>query len=85
MPSSSSSSESSSSSDDAGEREYGSLPESREKSSTDAGSEGEVMISGDGRSGRSVEGVRLVFVESWLSGVSKEFKVGNRGTLLEVQ
>ena len=40
-----------------GDRDGGSLAESREKSSIEAGSEGEVMISGDGCSGCSVVGV----------------------------
>ena len=71
-----SSSEASSESDEAGEREGGSLVESREKSSIDAASEGEVMISGDGCSGCSVEGVVPL-------GVSNERRVGRVGVDLD--
>ena len=77
--SSSLSSESSSSSDDAGDRDGGSWVESREKSSIDAGSEGDVMISGDGCSGCSADGVAFVAPESRLSGLSSERNVGKLG------
>jgi hypothetical protein len=53
--------------------------ESREKSSIDAGSEGEVMISGDGCSACSVDGVAFVVPESRLSRLSSERNVGRFG------
>ena len=81
--SSSSSSESSSSSDDPGDRDGGSWVESREKSSMDAGSEGEGMVSGDGCSACRVEGVASVAAASWPLGLSSERRVGRFGVDLD--
>ena len=73
------SSEPSSSSEDAGDRDGGSFVESREKSSIDAGSEGEVMISGDCCSAWTPVGVGLVVSELLLLDLSNDRNVGRLG------
>ena len=79
MPSSSSDPLSSS------EKEFGSLVESREKSSIEAGSEGDVMMSGDDCSGCSVAGVMLAVAELVLLSLdaSMDRKVGRLGVDLD--
>ena len=69
----------SSSSEDVGERLGGSLAESSEKSSIEAGSEGDVMISGEVCSTWAVVEVTLLVPESILLDVTKERSVGRFG------
>src|ERR1700761_989531 len=74
---------SSSSSEEAGESDGGSLAESREKSSIEAGSDGEVMRSGDAWSGWRVVGVVSCLSVSTLLAFSKERWVGRLGVDLD--
>lgn len=71
---------SSSSSAEAGEREGGSVVESREKSSIDAGSEGEVMSGEPCSEGANVA---LLSSDSALVVVLKDRKVGKLGVDLD--
>lgn len=86
----SSSSPESSSSDDPGDREGGSLVLSSEKSSIDAGSEGEVMLppetSGEmvmALSGCSVAGVAFAVALAVLRSVVRDRSVGRLGVDLD--